>query len=71
MTCAIVEGVALAAVAFATLSHIQTSADFEEAMSGILVGILAIWALAWGIPDGLSMFDRSIERHKKVFERSD
>lgn len=71
VTCAILEGAALAVLAFWTLHHVQGSMSFLDGMAGVLIGILALWAIAWGIPDGLSMFDRSIERRKKVFESSD
>ena len=66
---AILESAALAALTFWTLYYVQGSAGFSERIAGVLVGILVLWAIAWGIPDGLSMLDRSIERRKKVFEQ--
>jgi hypothetical protein len=67
--CAILEGAALVAVALWTLRHIEDSTSFAEGMAGVLIAVLVLWGIAWGIPEGLSMFDRSIERRKKVFER--
>lgn len=69
VVCAILESLALAALAFWTLRHIEDSTSFGEGMAGVLMAILVLWAIAYGVPDGLSMFDRSIERRKKVFER--
>ena len=71
MACAIIESLALAALAFWTLYHIEGSSSFAEGMAGVLIAILVLWAIAYGVPDGLSMFDRSIERRKRVFERPD
>lgn len=68
---AILEGLSLAALAGWTLHHIESSASFAEGMGGVLVAIMVLWAIAWGVPEGLSMFDRSIERRKRVFERPD
>jgi len=68
VTCAILEVAVLAAVAVWTLHHIEGSTSFSEGMAGLLIAVLVLWGIAWGIPEGLSMFDRSIERRKKVFE---
>ena len=71
VTYAILEGATLVALTFWTLHYVAGSTDFLDGIAGVLVGILALWGIAWGVPDGLSFFDRSIERRKRVFERPD